>query len=511
MKHTKKLSAIILSAVMLTTACSGNTSPDSSTQIKDSDPAASENAGTDDSADSADSSNDTVSASKSVKDVIGDIKVDTKVKFLGWYDLNNGDVAGAYKELFGVPPKNPEGYEKDNSGNDTEPFIDVYLSSYVDRYYTLEKLIKSGDSPDAFPAEISRMPCSVGADKLFQPIGDIIDFETEEFAPYSKIQQSLKYIGNDYVPIFSSTPHSLLWYRSSVIKEAGLEDPWELYEKNEWTWSKFLSMCESFSDSEEKKYGVDGYFVERGILATTGKGIIGIEDGLLKSNADDEKIISAMDFLRQFATSQKNLRYPKEEENNWSPSYSEWANGNTLFYQDGLWRYDETWRLYKKKNEWSDDEINFIPFPRCDDEQSYYQEYNCAQDTYMLPIGSKNTEGYKALVYSAAYLYNDSSAQTRLSEEKKTEYDWNDRLLDRMDKINRPDSFEWVVDCRDYFREVPPTALTDVIVDRLSESSYVHGKDYRTFITEERPDIIKELDKATDSINKSAENIVTEQ
>ena len=87
MKHTKKLSAIILSAVMLTTACSGSTSPGSSTQIKDSDPAASENAGTDDSTDSTDSSNDTVSESKSVKDVIGDIKVDTKVKILSWYDL----------------------------------------------------------------------------------------------------------------------------------------------------------------------------------------------------------------------------------------------------------------------------------------------------------------------------------------------------------------------------------------------------------------------------------------
>ena len=109
MKHWKKLSAIILSAVMLTTACSGSTSPDSSTQIKDSDPAASENAGTDDS---TDSSNDTVSESKSVKDIIGDIKVDTKVKFLGWYDLNNGDVADTYKELFGVPEKIPSGYEK---------------------------------------------------------------------------------------------------------------------------------------------------------------------------------------------------------------------------------------------------------------------------------------------------------------------------------------------------------------------------------------------------------------
>lgn len=207
----------------------------------------------------------------------------------------------------------------------------------------------------------------------------------------------------------------------------------------------------------------------------------------------------------------KKLRYPCEEENGWSPSDSEWANGNTLFYQDGLWRYDETWRLYKKKNKWSDDEINFVPFPRCDDEQSYYQGYNCAENTYMLPIGSKNPEGYKALVYSAAYLYNDSSAQTRLREEKKTEYDWNDRLLDRMDKINSPDAFEWVVDCRDYFEEVLPTASSDTFTGILSRSSYIYGKDYRTFITKESSDIIEELDKAIDRINKSAENIGTEQ
>ena len=137
MKHTKKLSAIILSAVMLTTACSGNTSPDSSTEIKDSDPAASENAETDDTADSTDSSNDTVSASKSVKDVIGDIKVDTKVKFLGWYDLNNSNVADTYKELFGVPEKIPSGYEKikyrkSSSGStaDEEPFVSRKVSNY---------------------------------------------------------------------------------------------------------------------------------------------------------------------------------------------------------------------------------------------------------------------------------------------------------------------------------------------------------------------------------------------
>ena len=154
MKHTKKLSAIILSAVMLTTACANNVSPGGSTEIKDSTANSSENN------ESNGSNTDTVAESKSVKDVIGDIKVDTKVKILSWYDLNDQNVAKTYKELFGVPENTPIGYEESGSknssseGNEKEkPFADIQVTNYASRYMDLIRLVQSDDSPDCIPFE----------------------------------------------------------------------------------------------------------------------------------------------------------------------------------------------------------------------------------------------------------------------------------------------------------------------------------------------------------------------
>ena len=68
-----------------------------------------------------------------------------------------------------------------------------------------------------------------------------------------------------------------------------------------------------------------------------------------------KKIIKAMDFVRQFATTQKGYRYPREVVNGWAPSYSDWADGNTLFYNDGDWECEDIWSKYKKKYGWGDD------------------------------------------------------------------------------------------------------------------------------------------------------------
>ena len=206
MKHTKKLSAIILSAVMLTTACANNVSPGGSTEIKDSDPAASENAGTDDS---ADSSNDTVSASKSVKDVIGDIKVDTKVKILSWYDLNDTGVAKTYKELFGVPENMPIGYEESGSKNNSsegngkeKPFADIQVTNYASRYMDLTRLVQSDNSPDCIPFQESTFIRMLGKkEELLQNVDDVIDFGIKELALYKSESDKLSFEGKHYVPI----------------------------------------------------------------------------------------------------------------------------------------------------------------------------------------------------------------------------------------------------------------------------------------------------------------------
>ena len=492
MKHTKKLSAIILSAVMLTTACSGSTSPDSSTQIKDSDPAASENAGTDDSADSADSSNDTVSASKSVKDVIGDIKVDTKVKFLGWYDLNNSNVADTYKELFGVPEKIPSGYEKikyrkSSSGStaDEEPFVSIKVSNYSERYFDLAKLIQSDDSPDAFPCESMFPYYSIDHDSnlLFAPVDDIIDFSLAEFAQYEQAQKKTTIGRSNFAPVYDAKLSEYLWYKTSTIKENGLEDPWELYEKDEWTWSKFIEMSEKFTDKEKEKYAIDGYSADIYLWTTTGVPLVGLNDGKLVGNFRNEKILKAMDFVRQFATTQKGYRYPREVVNNWSPSYTEWANGNTLFYNDGSWRYDETWQLYKNKNNWNDDEISFVPFPRCDDEQTYYQ--SIIINSFMFPKGSKNAEGYKSLIYAGSLANSDKEQKNIARQNAKSEYGWTDRLLDRMDRINDPATFVPVIEFKQICSNPNPLYCGESYIDEMDDWCYMEGQDYKKNLEDE--------------------------
>lgn len=490
MKHTKKLSAIIMTSLLLAAGCADNTAtPGGSTEIKESAPVTSENTGT----------SDNTLETKSVKDVVGDIKVDTKVKVLAWYDLNKTDTSETFKKPFGIPENVPENYS--NLSKDAQPFIDIAILNYSDRYTDLAKLIQSDDSPDCFPAEISMMPHTVIEQKFFQPIDGVIDLELAEFAPYANIQRSTEMAGKNYVPIYKSAPITLLWYRSSVIESAGLEDPWELYEKDEWTWNKLLEMSEKFCGGKDDKYAIDGYKVERGILNTTGKGILGTENGIFRSYVDDESVIKAMDFLRQFATTQKGYRYPRETENGWSPSYHEWASSNTLFFEDGVWRYDENWRVYKQKNQWSDNEINFVPFPRCDDEKTYYQGYNNTS-AYMLVTGAKNTEGYKALVYSDVYAENDEELQKKNRENKKSEYDWNDNLLNRLDKINSPDAFEWVIDYRDA-TDPPAFYCGESYLSLLTNCSFMNGEDYRKFVTNGRYNIAEEFAKHAESLNKS--------
>ena len=510
MKHTKKLSAIILSAVMLTTACTSNVSPGKSTGIKDGELSSKQNSVTDDS---TDSSNDVAPESKSVKDVVGDIKVDTKVKILSWYDLNDTLTSECFTELFGVPEKMPEGYKSishdksssDSDKDDNAPFVDIRVSNYANKLTDLSRMIQSDDAPDAFPLLLGAYPVNV-ADGLFAPIDDIIDPELAEFRMYEQVWQKTR-IGDHYcVPVYNATPANVLWYRTSVINDNNLEDPWELYENDEWTWSKFLEMSEKFTDKEKGKYAIDGYSTDFYLWQTTGSSLVELSDGKLKGNFKDEKIIKAMDFIRQFAPSQKGYRYPKETENNWSPSYPEWINGNTLFFNDGSWRYDETWQLYKNKNNWNDDEISFVPFPRCDDEKTYYQNVNV--DSYLLPKGAKNIEGYKALIYSEAYVANDETIKSRLKESKKSEYNWTDRLLDRFSEINDPAAFSPVIEYKSSCEpDIYSTGCYSDPVREITDLCYIHGKDYlKSLDSEEYNSNVPLINQTIDDINDRIES-----
>ncbi len=511
MKNSKKLSALILSAIMLATGCANNIMPGGSTEVKDNSSAVADDTGTGDS--NTDSGNSEPDA-KSVKDVVKDIKVDTKVKVLLWYNLNDTDIAKTYKELFGVPKNIPKGYEKSKtvkSGSDSEnsaddkPFVDVHVTSYAERQTDLARLIQSDDSPDAYMSEVNFAYNCIDYESqlMYTPVDDIIDFSLAEFAKYEQTQKQTTVGKSNFVPVYDTQLINLLWYRASVIKTSGLEDPWELYEKDEWTWSKFLEMCEKFTDKENGKHTVDGYNVNVPLWTTTGVPLVGLSDGKLNSNFRDEKIIKAMDYLRLFAPTQKGYRYPREIENSWSPSYSDWTDGNTLFFSDGSWRYDDIWQKYKKRNKWSDDEINFVPYPRFDDEQTYYQGVNI--NSFVFPKGSKNPEGYKSLIYACAFEANDAGQKSIARQKKKSEYDWNDKLLDRLDKVNSPETFVPVVEL-EYICIPDISVCGDNYIGQIVDWSYMNGEDYKKNLEDKtKGKYVTELEKEIKKLNQAIE------
>lgn len=496
-KYTKAIAGALalVSAVTAFSGCSGSGSPATTSGTTDSSAASttgetqkqmSENEG-------VQSAVNNVSAGENYKD----IKVDTKIKWMAWWDMQEASPAvEVFKKLYGTPENKPKGYE---SVADENVFVNVKVSSYADRYTSLSKLVQSDDSPDCFPFEICNYPYSV-YQNLFQPLDGIIDFTTDDWADYKEAIDKFNWGGKNYCPIMSLVPTSFLWYRKSTVEEAGLDDPWELYESGKWTWETFLTMARKFSDPDNGKYVLDGYHPENNFVCTTGTPLIALEGGKLVSHLNDANIEKCLDMLRSFDNTQEQLRYPRDIDNNWSPSYPEWVNGNTLFFEDGTWRYEETWRLYKKKQKWDDDEINFVPFPQMDGSDKYYQSMK--QDSIMLVAGSKNIDGYKAWIYANLVASNDPEIQKAGREQSKAEYDWTDTLLDRLDTMKDPTAFTGVFDFKNGIgQDIASTDNQDNPVEQLTKGPYMTGESYTSF----REQYQGQIDARLAELNKTVE------
>ena len=428
-----------------------------------------------------------VSAAENYKD----IKVDTKIKWMAWWDIQEASPAvEVFKKLYGTPANKPKGSE---SVDDANVFVNIRVS-YAERYTSLAKQIQSDDSPDCFPFEICNYPYSV-YQNLFQSLDGIIDFTTDDWADYKEAIDKFNWGGKNYCPIMSLTPTSYLWYRKSVVEEAGLDDPWELYEKGEWTWSTFMDMARKFSDPENGKYVLDGYNPENNFVCTTGTPLVSLEGGKLVSHMNDANIEKCLDMLRSFDNTQEQLRYPRDTENSWTPSYNEWADGNTLFFEDGSWRYEETWRKFKKKNKWEDDEINFVPFPQMDGADTYYQEMK--QDAYMFVSGSKNADGYKAWIYANLLSSKDEDVKKAGRQQSIDEFDWNETLLDRLDKLKDPATFESVFEFKNGIGpDIADSTTGENAVGHLTSDVIMGGNSFTTVRDENKGVIearIKEL------------------
>ena len=363
------------------------------------------------------------------EDIQSATKIDTKPIILTWYNFDeNTPQMQQFKATYGTPATKPAGYEDTPDDN---AFCNIVSTSFANKYVELAKLISSDQSPDIFPYHEDVFPVYVNKG-LFSSVDDLFDLNSDEWELQNKYGDALKWQGETYVPIISIDASDYIWYRKSIIEEYGLPDPYTLYKEGKWDMDTFFDMSEQFTKNGEGIYAIDGYSqIIDAFIGASGKAFFSIENDKLTNNLYDSDIETLVDKLVTKINDKENpLRDPVNSENNWIGSKQEWVKGNLLFWaMDGYWIYEDLWQKYKADKGWSDDEIQFVPFPKSDNNDNYYRAHI---NSYMLCKGSKNENGYAAWVYANLLCEQNPDIHSAIRKEKIDKFGWTDELLDRL-------------------------------------------------------------------------------
>ena len=385
MKLTKKITSCILLAAMMTaiTACDSE------------DPIGSGNASAPTNGPSATTSATTVVTTDPDENAATDAGVKEigttaytpdgnsgKIVWLGYYDLQtDGSASEQYKiftrELYGGSID----YVQTTSG-----------SAYFE---TLATRISSDDSPDIVRYEWRSFPTGMSKN-MYESLDNDIDLDDPLWSGMKDIAENFTYKGVHYYYPYRITTNFALNYNKKSIEEYALDDPYDLYMNNNWTWDTFKKLLIDWCNADENHIGYAG---EGGMsfIATTGTSLVKVQpDGSVKNNIGDVNVTRAMDFC---ADLYRNGLTHQGELGDWvSPQL--WADNSDRVLFLGMnpeWTYGAAAAQVQNKSGVEDDICNtvsdfaFVPFPR--DPQS--DEYSIAYDTfgYLVAKGAKNKKG----------------------------------------------------------------------------------------------------------------------
>ena len=335
------------------------------------------------------------------------------VKWLSFWDINpvNGKTVPVHLEMF----------ENVYGGK-----IEYIQTTFDDKYDKLGTMIASGDSPDMFPAaDLDTFPKGAAA-KMFEPLDDYIDFDSDLWKDMSVVNDRFVYNGGYYVGATGTDAGTVMIYNQKTIENNNIEDPQELLANGNWTWDTFNEMMNNFCDKDEKKYAIDGWWFVWAFSATTGVPIIEMKDGKAVHNLNNALIEKSQEFMKNMYTN--NYPYPKWEYN-WQINPSNISNGNTLFYPCGMWS------LYEADlSDYGDTkDIRFVPMPRCPYADEYYLPTGL--EAYSLCKGAQNPEGVAAFLNCGRITRNDDTAKEISKKQLFEDYKWSEEMYNCLETV----------------------------------------------------------------------------
>ena len=349
----------------------------------------------------------------------------TTVKYFSWYDSFHN---------YGEDEVINTGYWtfSEKYGSEVE-WIECEWSK---RFDDLANLVLSSSSPDFYPGESNTFPIRP-IKRIFQPVDDYIDYDDPLWSGMKEfVYDYFSIKGRPYIIATDNAFGNICIYNRRVMEEWGFDDPAELYANDEWTWDVFEETCYEFSDPDENRYALDGWYYSPAFMRCTGETIVvyNTETQRYEANVDNPSLERAATLLYDLSKNQ--TVYPWWS-NNWSlrngVDGGGMKEGELLYYVGGTWLI--TGPVADISNVWGDvsqGEVMFVPLPR--DPQgdgTYYMEANPAG--YCIVKGAQNPEGVALLASCDRFKVIDPTVVRIDRRQLEEVYLWNDEMLEMWD------------------------------------------------------------------------------
>ena len=306
--------------------------------------------------------------------------------------------------------------------------IEYYAVTWENRYDKLAAAIQSGEGIDFVSASDSDA-FPKGAKGMFAPIDDYIDFDSPLWSDVKDVNDSIMWNGNHYVAVvFVTGDNCAVIYNRDTIEEAGLEDPAVLYEQGNWTWDTFEDMLIKFVDKDNKKFGIDGWWFEFGLMSTTGVPPVTIENQKLVNNLGAPAMERVQDYLYELYNKDCIAICTESFGSKDMPNYI--GEGKTLFYPCGLYQFycePEQWQKKFGENAF------FVPMPKDPEADEYYVP--TGMDAFVMVKGGQNPEGVAKYLDCKRYTLLNDKVRSIADEQMVEDYGWSQDMIDMKDSM----------------------------------------------------------------------------
>ena len=218
---------------------------------------------------------------------------------------------------------------------------------------------------------------------LIIPLDDIIDLSqskmSEELKEAGRVNPDGKVYMMDTLRSFASGGG--MFYNKTMFQQAGLEDPYELVQRGEWTWEKMLEAALTLTTGDQFGLAADPNRLAEYLILSNDARILNTETGEIVM--DSPEAMEALEFMADLYNVH-NVIKPNDRSSNWEDP--------PVFFNEGLvgMVHGESWEASDERRD-TPFEWGYVFWP-LGPNASEYGALKVSGGGYVIPVGVEDPE-----------------------------------------------------------------------------------------------------------------------